>query len=90
MLGVSHPTIKEWLGKEGGRNLPPESEGAQNCAPDDSDNPPTIIGADGKQYPARKPKPTAKPLIMVDKPKDIKRVTKAVDVAKKIIPAIGR
>jgi len=43
ILGISHPTVMNWLGgKEGCKNLQPETG-----------NPVIITGADGKQYPAK-------------------------------------
>ena len=49
--------------------------------------PATVIGADGKQYPATKRKPTPKPYVIVDKPKDVERVVRAVDTVEDDIPA---
>jgi len=49
--------------------------------------PATVIGADGKQYPATKLKPTPKPYVIVDKPKDVERVVRAVDTVEDDIPA---
>ena len=71
ILGVDHATIIGWLRDSGGENSPPE----------------VVTGADGKQYPATKPKPEPKPYVIVDKQKDVERVAKAVDKAKDAIPA---
>ncbi len=73
-LGISHMTIERWLGKEGVTNVTPEN----------SNNPSTVIGADGKQYPAKKPE--RKPYLVIDKPQDIERVVKAIDDAADAIP----
>lgn len=45
MLGVDHKTVMYWLGPEGVEISTPESSTA------------IVTGADGKQYPANKPKP---------------------------------
>jgi len=74
VLGVNHTTIMRWLEKSG-------------CAFAQPETIPTITGADGKQYPATKPKPEPKPYVIVDKQKDVERVVKAVDKAKDAIPA---
>jgi len=75
VLGVSAPTILNWL----------ENSDINDLSSDNSDNFPTsIIGKDGKHYPATKPQ--RRPTVLVDKPKDIERVAKAVETAKDIIP----
>ena len=73
ILGEDHSTIVKTIQKArtGGEISPP----------------PVITGTDGKQYPATRPKPTPKPYVIVDKPKDIERVVKAVDTAEGTIPA---
>jgi len=59
----------ETLTARAGRNARPFScfldidAGVKNLTPA------TVIGADGKQYPATKLKPTPKPYVIVDKPK---------------------
>jgi len=68
VLGVSHPTVMEWLGEEGGRNLPPE--------------PSTITGRDGKQYPAKKEKRPLPPMYGI-KEEQKKVITTLLDKAEK-------
>lgn len=51
MLGVKHITIIRWLKESGGTFVPPETETM-------------VTGADGKQYPATKPKPEPKPTVV--------------------------
>jgi len=70
-LGVDHATVILWLRESGCEFSQPE----------------VVTGADGKQYPAIKSKPETKPYVIVDKPKDVERVIKAVDKAKDAIPA---
>jgi hypothetical protein len=53
VLGVHFTTVENWLGKSGVDFSTPETG-----------NPPTITGADGKQYPAAKPKPAQKPFMI--------------------------
>lgn len=74
VLGVNDATILRWLRKSGSAFAEPEIVT-------------TVIGADGKQYPATKPKPEPKPYVIVDKQKDVERVAKAVGKAKDAIPA---
>ena len=73
-LGINQTTVMRWLEETGVANATPEITTV-------------VTGADGKQYPATKPKPEPKSYVIVDKQKDIERVVKAVDTAKDIIPA---
>lgn len=82
--GWSYPKIGEALGA-GKSTIERDIKSAfPNGKPD---LPSRIVGKDNKQYPATKLKPTPKPYVIVDKPKDVERVVRAVDTVEDDIPA---